>query len=125
MSLRYQAKMVSGLATEATCSSVRRPIRLAISVRVARCALVKGTRAGKCERRILFSAIRYSFCSRSCWFTMPLTYANRRDTCVFLIEYNSITTCVLARPNILAIRAGRAEPGGDAGPGEADHAFAL
>lgn len=29
------------------------------------CALVEGTRAGKCERRILFSAIRHSFFSSS------------------------------------------------------------
>jgi hypothetical protein len=43
---------------------------------VARCGLVNRSRAGKCERRIRFSAIRYSFCSRSCWFTIPVTYAN-------------------------------------------------
>src|SRR3954471_4308174 len=53
---------------------------------VARCGSVDRTRAGKCERRILFSAIRYSFCSRSCWFTIPVTYANSRATCVFFIE---------------------------------------
>ena len=82
-SLRYQARMVSGLATEATCSSARRPIRLATSARVARCALVKGTRAGKWERRILFSAIRHSFCSKSCWFTKPVTYANNQRARIF------------------------------------------
>jgi hypothetical protein len=32
------------------------------------------------------SAIRYSFCSRSCWFTIPVTYANSRASCVFFIE---------------------------------------
>src|SRR3954470_14817936 len=53
---------------------------------VARCASVNRTRAGKCERRVLFSAIRYSLCSGSCWFTMPVTYANSRATCVFFIE---------------------------------------
>jgi hypothetical protein len=86
ISLRYQAKMLSGCATEATYSSARRPIRLAISAKVTRCALLKGTRAGKWERRILFSAIRYSFCRKSCWFTKPVTYANNRATCVFFIE---------------------------------------
>ena len=30
------------------------------------------SRAGKCERGILFSAIRYSFSSSNCWFTIPL-----------------------------------------------------
>ena len=33
-----------------------------------------------------FSVIRYSFWSKSCWFTIPVTYANSRATCVFFIE---------------------------------------
>ena len=31
---------------------------------------------GRCARRILFSAAKYSFCSSSCWFTIPVTYAD-------------------------------------------------
>jgi hypothetical protein len=59
-------------------------MRFAISA--IRCGLVKGIHAVKWERRILFSANRYSFCSKSCSFTNPVVSANRRATCVFFIE---------------------------------------
>src|SRR5258705_4688304 len=39
MSRRYQARMVSGLATQATCWSAVRPSRLLISARADRCGI--------------------------------------------------------------------------------------
>ena len=65
-------RMESGLATEVIGSSIRRPSRLPSSAKADRCGSVSRNRVGRCARRILFSAIRYSFWSRSCWFTMPV-----------------------------------------------------
>src|SRR5438270_1499889 len=72
---------------------------------VARCGSVNRTRAGQCDRRILFSAIRYSFWSRSCWFTIPVTYANSRATCVFFIQmHHHILPIFSMRSNSLTLR---------------------
>src|SRR4051794_28524641 len=57
-----------------------------MAARVDHCESVNRSRAGRCSRGMLFSAIRYSCCKRSCWFTIPVTYANRRATCVLLME---------------------------------------
>src|SRR6516165_9629248 len=72
-SWRYQARMVSGLARRATCSSPLRPKRLPISARVARSP--SESRQPGCRRafQMRFSAARYSFCSRSSWLTNPVT----------------------------------------------------
>ena len=68
MSLRYQARMVSGLATQATPRSALRPSRFPISARVARSGSFNRNVDGTFALRIRFSAARYSFCSRSSWF---------------------------------------------------------
>ena len=59
--LRYQARMVSGLATEATWARALRPSRLPISAKVDFSGSDKRNRAGRCARRIRFSAAKYSF----------------------------------------------------------------
>ena len=96
---RDQRKVVQRLTSES----------FAMAASVARCGLVNRSRAGKCERRIRFSAIRYSFCSRSCWFTIPVTYANSRATCVFFIQthhhiplvFSMHSNCLTIRPEAL------------------------
>jgi len=59
--LRYQARMVSGLATQATSRSALRPSRFPISARLIRSGLERRNRAGSLARRTRFSAARYSF----------------------------------------------------------------
>ena len=62
--------------------------------------------AGRCARRILFSAAKCLFCSRTCWFTIPVTYANSRATCVFFMESDHHSLPLLSnRSNILTLRA--------------------
>jgi hypothetical protein len=53
-SLRYQAKMVSGLATQATARSALRPRRFPISARVARSGSLNGNLEGSFALRIRF-----------------------------------------------------------------------
>jgi hypothetical protein len=77
--------MVSGLATQATSGSALRPRRFPISARVARSGSLKRNLDGNCALRIRFSAARYSFCSRSSWFTDPVTYASSRTHFLFLM----------------------------------------
>src|SRR5262249_23794455 len=62
-----------GLAMRATGCSPLRPKRLPISASVARSPL--DSRQPDCRRafKMRFSAARYSFCSRSCWSTNPVT----------------------------------------------------
>jgi hypothetical protein len=93
-SLRYQARMVSGLATQAISRSALRPRRLPISARVVRSGLLNRNLDGSFALRIRFSAARYSFCSRSCWFTEPVTYASSRTHFLFLmlIVYLTLVT---------------------------------
>ena len=50
-SRRYQPKMVSGLATQATWASALRHILLPISARVARSGFERRRRAGRCARK--------------------------------------------------------------------------
>ena len=38
-----------------------------------------------------FSAVRYSFCSTSSWFTEPVTYASSRTHFLFLIPTAYLT----------------------------------
>src|SRR5262249_45571763 len=78
ISRRYQARIVFGLATQATLSRALRPTRSPISARVRRSGTDRRNRAGRCARRIRFSAARYSFYSSSSWFTSRVTYARRR-----------------------------------------------
>jgi hypothetical protein len=52
ISFRYQAKMVSGLATQATYFSAVRPSRLPISASVDRSGSDSRSRAGRRARRI-------------------------------------------------------------------------
>jgi hypothetical protein len=61
-----------------TFSRALRPSRLPISASVQRSGSDRRSRAGRCARRIRFSAARYSFCSSSSWLTNPVTYASRR-----------------------------------------------
>jgi hypothetical protein len=84
-SFRYQARMVSGLATQATSRSALRPTRFPISARVARSGSLNRNLDGSFARRIRFSAARYSFCSRSFWFTDPVTYASSFSHFLFLM----------------------------------------
>src|ERR1700687_1412642 len=77
--------MVSGLATQATSRSALRPRRLPISARVVRSGSLNRNLDGSFALRIRFSAARYSFCSRSSWFTEPVTYASSRNHFLFLI----------------------------------------
>jgi hypothetical protein len=73
INLRYQARIVSGFATQATSWSALRPRRLPISGRVTRSGLESRTRAGNFALKIRFSAARYSFRASSSWFTEPVT----------------------------------------------------
>src|SRR5947209_1711002 len=57
--------MVSGLAAEATDLRPCRLSRLPITAKVERSGSVNKRREGRWARRILFSASRYSFCSRA------------------------------------------------------------
>jgi hypothetical protein len=57
----YQARMVSGLAAQATFARALRPSRVPISAGVHRSGSDRRSRAGRCARRIRFSAARYSF----------------------------------------------------------------
>src|SRR5215467_8728396 len=78
ISRRYQARMVSGLAAQATFSRVLRPSRLPISASVRRSGSDRRSLAGRWARRTRFSAARYSFWRSNSWFTSPVTYASRR-----------------------------------------------
>ncbi len=78
ISWRYHARMVSGFATQATSFNKLRPSRLPISASVDLSGSESRTRGGRCARSMRFSAARYSFRSSNCWFTSPVTYANRR-----------------------------------------------
>ena len=90
-SLRYQAKMVSGWATQATARSALRPRRFPISARVARSGSLNRNLDGSFALRIRFSAARYSFCSRSSWLTEPVTYASSRTHFLFLMPTAYLT----------------------------------
>jgi hypothetical protein len=59
-SLRYQARMVSGLATQATSRSTLRPSCLPISASVTRSGSLKRNREGNFARKMRFSAAKYS-----------------------------------------------------------------
>jgi len=50
------------VGTQATCASAFRPSRLPISASMDLSELGKPNRAGRCARRIRFSAAKYSFC---------------------------------------------------------------
>src|SRR5215472_19162299 len=78
ISRRYQARIVSGLATQATFPRALRPTRLPISARVRRSGSDRRSRAGRWARRTRFSAVRYSFWRSNSWFTCPVTYTSRR-----------------------------------------------
>jgi len=54
ISLRYQARMVAGLATRATSARALGPSRLPISASVDLSGLDKRSRGGRCHRRIRF-----------------------------------------------------------------------
>jgi hypothetical protein len=43
---------------------------------------------GRCPGKMRFSAVRYSFCSSSCWFARPVTYAHRRAYCAPFMQEN-------------------------------------
>jgi len=43
---------------------------------------------GQCPRKMRFSAVSYPFCSSSCWFTRPVTYASRRGHCAHFMQEN-------------------------------------
>src|SRR5579864_7382682 len=79
ISLRYQARMVAGLATRATSAKALRPSRLPISASVDLSGLDKRSRGGRCARRIRFSAVKYSFWRSNSWLTRPVTYASSRS----------------------------------------------
>jgi hypothetical protein len=68
-SRRYQAMIVSGVTIAAMSFSACIPMRLQSFARRTRSWSVTGTRPGNFERRISFSAARYSFRSRSSSFT--------------------------------------------------------
>ena len=70
---RYQARIVSGLATQATCARALRPSLFPISASVSRSGSDSRRYEGRCDRRIRFSAARYSLCSKSSWLTSPVT----------------------------------------------------
>jgi len=78
ISRRYHVRMVSGFATHATSARHLRPSRLPISARVALSGSESRSRAGSCERRMRFSAARYSHCRSRRWLTSPVMYANSR-----------------------------------------------
>src|SRR5262252_3208660 len=78
ISRRYQARIVSGLATQATFSRALRPTRFPISASVRRSGSDRRICAGKWSRKIRFSAAKYSFWRGNSWFTCPVTYASRR-----------------------------------------------
>jgi len=65
-----------------------------------RWASVNRSRAGRCARRILFSAGKYSFCSSSCWFTIPVTYTTRRATCVLFMQRHHHSLLISQRVRI-------------------------
>jgi len=83
-SLRYQAKMVSVWRH-------RRPLGVLFvpgvsrSRRVARSGSLNRNLDGSFALTIRFSAVRYSFCGRSSWFTEPLTYASSCTHFLFLM----------------------------------------
>jgi hypothetical protein len=85
-SLRYQAKMVSGLATQATARSAFRPRRFPISASGA-LGMLNRNLDGRFALTIRFSAVRYSFCGRSSWFT----YARSRAHVLFLMATAYLT----------------------------------
>ena len=58
---------------------------------------------GSFARRIRFSAARYSFCSKSSWFTEPVTYASNRTHFLFLIP-TAYPTLVTRSFGFLTIR---------------------
>jgi len=43
--------------------------------------------AGKCDRKIRFSAARYSFCSINCWFTRPVPQAKLENQGELFFNY--------------------------------------
>lgn len=88
MKLRYPQ---SGLAMQATSRSALRPRRFPISPRVARSGSDNRNRDGSFDRRIRFSAARYSFCGRVSWFTEPVTYAGSRTDFLFLMPTACLT----------------------------------
>src|SRR5215469_3450396 len=63
MSLRYRPRLVSGLTTKATSARALRPSRLPISAKVDLCGSHNRNRGGRWERKIRFSATKYSFWS--------------------------------------------------------------
>jgi hypothetical protein len=85
-----------GNLLQRTTSESSADFRLSQSLRVRR--------PGSCTRRILFSATRYSCCSRICWFTIPVTNANRRAICVFFIEthHHTVLTSQGSHLNVCA-----------------------
>jgi hypothetical protein len=67
----YHARIVSGLATEATSRIALRLSRFPISASVVRAQLDNYSREGSLALKIRFSAARYSFRAKSSWFTEP------------------------------------------------------
>jgi hypothetical protein len=78
ISLRYQARIVSGRATLATSARTLRPNRWPISASVARSAFESCSRPLNWAVRIRFSVTRYSFCANSSLSTVPVTKASMR-----------------------------------------------
>ncbi len=83
--------MVLGLATLATTPSAVRPRRFPISARVVRSGSLNRNLEGSFALKIRFSAARYSFCSRSSWFTEPVTYASNRNHFLFVMPTAYLT----------------------------------
>ena len=78
--------------------------RFPISARVARSGSLNRNLDGSFALRIRFSAARYSFCSRSSWFTEPVTYASSRTHFLFLMP-TAYLTLATGRFSFLTIRA--------------------
>ena len=76
--------------------------------RIERCddieVLVKPSREGRCARKIRFSATRYSFCGRSCWLTILVTYAKKEEPTVLHGNARSYFPHLSAPSSILTIR---------------------
>src|SRR4051794_3477931 len=69
-----------GLSNLSDFSQTLSPEPFADSARVPRSALVSHSLTGACVLRMRFSATRYSTCSSSSEFTIPVTYVSRRAT---------------------------------------------
>src|SRR5262245_19870754 len=77
MSLRCQARIVSGVTMVATSASTFFPNRFPISARVLRSPSLSRSRPWICLRKIRFSATKYSLRRKSSSSTEPVIYASR------------------------------------------------